>query len=55
MKIAFDSELSEQRGGVILNELRIDFYQIFRIIFHLLNQSNHKSNRIVRILNEFSI
>ena len=43
-------------GGVESNEYRIDFYRIFRIIFHLSNQSNHKfSNRIERISNESSI
>ena len=49
--------LCEQtRGGVESNEFRIDFYRIFRIIFHLSNQSNHKfSNRIERISNESSI
>ena len=32
--------------SIELNEFRIDFYQIFWIIFHLSNQSNHKfSNR----------
>ena len=46
----------QARGGVESNEFRIDFYQIFRIIFHLSNQSNHKfSNRIERISNESSI
>ena len=38
------------------NEFRMDFYWIFRIIFHLSHQSNHKFlNRIERILNEYSI
>ena len=52
--IKFKTELNEPdtsliyiRGGVESNEFRIDFYRIFRIIFHLSNQSNHKfSNRM---------
>ena len=43
------------RGGMKSNEFWIDFYRIFRTIFHLSNQSNHKfSNRIERISNESS-
>ena len=36
------------------NEFWTDFYQIFRIFFDLLNQSNRNfSNQIERISNEF--
>ena len=35
-------QLISSRGGVESNEFQIDFNRIFRIIFHLSDQSNHK-------------